>query len=114
MSVLDQFRLDGQVALITGGGRGLGQAIADAYAAVGAETVIVGRTESELRSTARLIERHGHRCIPIVADITRPQEPAQVLQPALDRCNQVDILVNGATFTLDGGGYLPRALEAAP
>ncbi len=109
MTLLDRFRLSGKVALITGGGRGLGRAITDALAEVGAETVIVGRTESQLRATARHVERHGHRCIPVPADITRAADREEVLRTALDRCNQVDILVNAA-----GVGWPGEDPAAAP
>ena len=102
MTLLDHFRLEGKVALVTGGGRGLGRAIAEAFAEVGAETLIVGRTESELRATAHHVERFGRRCIPITADITQPEDRDEILRCALDRCNQVDILVNAAAVGWPG------------
>ena len=102
MSLLDRFHLDEKVALVTGGGRGLGRAIAEALAEVGAETLIVGRTERELRATAHHLERFGHRCIPIVADLTNAAAREQALQTAMDRCNQVNILVNAAAVGWPG------------
>lgn len=54
--ILDKFRLDGQVAVVTGAGRGLGAAIAVAFAEVGADVVIGSRTQSELESVAKQIE----------------------------------------------------------
>ena len=95
--LLDGFRLDERVGLILGGGRGLGRAIAEAYAEVGAELVIAGRTESELHQTAAAIEHlYGHRCMPVVADITNPEHQTRIIQTLLDRFNRVDILVNAA------------------
>ena len=104
MSLLDLFRLDGKVALITGGGGGLDWAVAEAYAKVGAETIIVGRTERQLRRTAKQVERFGHRCLPIAADITDAAAREEILRTAIDRCNQVDILVNATAVGWPGEG----------
>ncbi len=100
--LLDRFRLDGKVALITGGGRGLGLAIAEAFAEVGAETALVGRTEAELKSAARSLERWGHRSVPIAADITSAEQRAEMFRSALDHCQQIDILVNAAAVGWPG------------
>ena len=76
--ILDKFRLDGQVAVVTGAGRGLGAAIAVAFAEVGADVVIASRTQSELESVAAQIEAIGRRAHIVVADLAHPETTAEL------------------------------------
>jgi 7-alpha-hydroxysteroid dehydrogenase len=94
--LLDRFRLDGKVALIVGGGRGLGRVVAEAFGEVGAETIVVGRTASQLHATVGRVERFGHRCLPVVADVTSAEARAEMFQTAIDHFQRIDILVNAA------------------
>jgi len=91
------FDLGGRTALVTGGSRGLGRAIASAFAAAGAEVAISSRHEEELRAAADALgQQHGVRVEPIVADLTRRGEPEQLAQKAIERLGKIDILVNNA------------------
>ena len=77
-------RLDGRVALITGGGRGIGRAIAGAYAAEGAKLVLAARTEAELQETAHDIAgQFGSEVAIITADVTSPEQVAAAVALAL-------------------------------
>jgi 7-alpha-hydroxysteroid dehydrogenase len=100
--LLDRFRLDGKVALIVGGGRGIGRAVAEAFGEVGAETIVVGRTASHLQATVGRVERFGHRCLPIVADVTSAEARAEMFQAAIDHFQRIDILVNAAAVGWPG------------
>jgi 7-alpha-hydroxysteroid dehydrogenase len=94
MSILDQFRLDGQVALITGGGGGLGGAIARAFADVGADIAVVGRTRASLEVVARDIEARGRRCSVITADVADPSSAERMLRESEAALGTLTILVN--------------------
>ena len=90
-------KLDGRVALITGGGRGIGQAIADAYAAQGARLALAARTAAELRETARRITaQHGSEVITIIADVARRDQVENAVARTLEHYGRIDILVNNA------------------
>jgi NAD(P)-dependent dehydrogenase (short-subunit alcohol dehydrogenase family) len=66
-------QLEGKIAVITGGGRGLGKGIALTFAAEGADIVIAARTEAALKETATEIEAMGRQCLPIVTDQAVPE-----------------------------------------
>lgn len=102
--ILDRFRLDGQVAIVTGAGRGLGAAIAVAFAEVGADVLISARTESELASVATQIERAGTRAHVVVADLAQPDVTAELAAKAVDAFGRLDIVVNNV------GGSMPNTL----
>ena len=86
------FRLDGKVALVTGAGRGLGAAIAEAYAAAGAEVVLLGRTQSYLEELSETISRAGGKSRAVTCDVTEDVK----LRDAIGTLPSLDILVNNA------------------
>ncbi len=88
--------LAGQVALVTGGGRGLGRAYARALAKAGAAVAITARTEPELVEVVRLIEENGSRALAIPADVTNPDAVARMVAAVEQQLGPVDLLVNNA------------------
>lgn len=104
--ILDKFRLDGQVAVVTGAGRGLGAAIAVAFAEVGADVVIASRTEAELQAVAAQVEAAGRRAHIVVADLAQPDSTAELAGAAVKAFGRLDIAVNNV------GGTMPNSLLA--
>ena len=94
--------LSGQVAFVTGGGRGLGRAIALELARAGADLMLTGRTEASLAATAGEIAALGRRALTAVGDVT----DVQAMTRAVGRCEaelgSVDLLVNNAGIGLGG------------
>ncbi len=102
--ILDRFRLDGQVAIVTGAGRGLGAAIAVAFAEVGADVLVSSRTRSELETVAAEIEAVGRRAHIVVADLAQPDATAELAGNAVEAFGRLDIVVNNV------GGSMPNTL----
>lgn len=93
----DYFNLTGKVALITGGSRGLGKAMARALAEVGADIVITSRHEEELRPALdEILHGTGRKGCYFVTDMSKRPEVAALAKKALDRMGRVDILINNA------------------
>jgi len=92
----DDVDLTGQVALITGGGRGLGRAFAVGLAQAGASVGITARTQSEIDETAKLVEASGGQAIAFSADVTDKVAMEKVVASLEERFGPVDILVNNA------------------
>ncbi|KMO83627.1 SDR family NAD(P)-dependent oxidoreductase [Mycolicibacterium chlorophenolicum] len=89
-------RLDGRVALITGGGSGLGLAIAEALHAQGAAVALLGRSESKLKLAAEQISALGERVLVVPADVTDDAAVTAAISKVLDWGGRLDILVNSA------------------
>ena len=102
--ILDKFRLDDKIAVITGGGRGLGAAIALAFAEVGADVVIASRTQSELDGVAEKIRATGRRAHTVAADLAHPEVTAELAGQAVEAFGRLDIVVNNV------GGTMPNTL----
>jgi 2-deoxy-D-gluconate 3-dehydrogenase len=95
--ILDQFKLDGKVALVTGAGTDLGQGISIGLAEAGAD--IVGIDNIEMPETRTQIERRGRRFLPVVADLMSIEPIQGILNQILRSCGRIDILVNNAGIT---------------
>lgn len=89
-------KLQGQVAIITGGGRGIGAASAHMLASAGANIVLTARSEDQIEAAARQIRRAGARAIAVPCDVTNPDQIEEVVEAALTQFDRVDILVNNA------------------
>lgn len=83
-------------ALVTGGSRGFGRAIAVKFAKEGLDCAIVGRDKSGLAETKKLVEDHGRNCLSIVADLQKKEDVQRIGREALDYSPHWDILVNNA------------------
>lgn len=96
----DSKRLDGRVALITGGGRGIGQAIARAYAAEGAQLALAARTDAELQETADAIRSEfATDVITILTDVTDREQVENAVARTVDHYGVIDVMVNNAGNT---------------
>ena len=96
---------EGRVALISGGGTGIGRAVACELAATGAAVVICGRREEPLQSTRQVVEDAGGRCLTVPADIRDPDQVERLIDAAIDHFGGIDVLVNNA------GGQFTAAAE---
>ena len=96
MSVLDRFRLDGKVAVITGASYGLGAAFATGLAEAGADIAICARRADRLEETKRAVEALGRRCVAVTADVAKPEDCTRVVEETVSALGKVDVLVNNA------------------
>jgi len=97
---LPSFSLKGKTALVTGAGRGIGQAIAIGYAEAGADVIIVSRTQSDLEKTAQLIESAGTKAYLFEADVTNKDQVKGIFKTLDSEQVGVDILVNNAGMNI--------------
>lgn len=103
MGMLDVFRLDGRVALITGGSKGLGKAMAEALAGAGADVAITSRRLEDATAAAEEISSStGRRVIPIQADVTSSADVQQMVEQVVSELGRIDILVNNAGINIRG------------
>jgi 3-oxoacyl-[acyl-carrier protein] reductase len=94
--------LDGRVAIVTGGGRGIGLMIAALLAEDGAAVVVSGRDADRLQRAAKELEAQGGAVLGVVADAARREDAERLVDAAKQRFGRVDILVNNAGVLRDG------------
>ena len=102
-SILDLFKLDGQVALITGGNKGLGFAMAKALAEAGADISIAARSSKENTEAGQKIkEMYSRECLSAVCDVTDEVSVKEAVQLTVERFGKIDILINSAGINIRG------------
>ena len=94
--VLNAFRLDGKVAVVTGASSGLGVAFAVALAEAGADVALGARRVDRLQETKALVEATGRRAITVATDVSKPEDCTALVEAAVAQLGGVDILVNNA------------------
>ncbi len=103
-----RFNLDGKVAIVTGAGRGIGRAIALAFARAGADIVAAARTVSQIEETAEMVRKAGRIGVAIPTDVLKIDRIEEMLRKTVDSFGRVDILVNNAGGLPDD---IPPAFE---
>jgi NAD(P)-dependent dehydrogenase (short-subunit alcohol dehydrogenase family) len=89
-------KLSGKIAVVTGGARGIGAAMAAAFAREGAQVIITSRTKSELDSTAKTIQSSGCKVVAVQGNVSNSSDVQGVVKTAIDSFGRIDILVNNA------------------
>jgi len=100
--ILDLFRMEGRVAIVTGAGRGIGAGIARAFAEVGADVVLGARTASQLREVAAEVEARGRRAAVVAGDLGTRDGMAALVEAATGAFGRIDVVVNNV------GGSIPN------
>ena len=95
-------KLDGRTALVTGGGSGIGRAVAIRFAAAGARIAVAGRREEKLRETAALITGGGGEALCVVADVTDGDDARRMVQETVEHLGGLDVLVTAAGIIASG------------
>ncbi len=109
MSILNRFHLHGSVAIVTGSGRGIGRAIALAYAEAGADVVCSARSASEVEAVAAEVRALGRRALAIPCDVTDSQQRQALVERSREEMGRITHLVNNA-----GGGGPNDPLQMTP
>jgi 3-oxoacyl-[acyl-carrier protein] reductase len=100
--------LKGKVALVTGGSKGLGKAIAEELAREGADVAICARGKHDLDEAAKALHSHGGRVLATCADVTRAEDIANAIDQTVKQLGGIDILINNA-----GDGWLAHMLDTS-
>ncbi|MGH8011060.1 MAG: SDR family NAD(P)-dependent oxidoreductase [Candidatus Binataceae bacterium] len=106
--ILDSFKLDGKVAIITGGGRGLGRAMAVRFAQCGADVVAAARTMGQLEETAEQVRALGRKCLVVQTDVAHSDQINAMVAAAIKEYGQIDVLINNAGI---GDNALGKPIE---
>ena len=104
--ILDDFRLDGRVAIVTGAGKGIGAGCARALAEAGADVVCAARTQADIDAVAARIREVGRRALAVATDVTVTEQLENLTTRTVEEFGRIDVLVNNA------GGSLPRPFLA--
>ncbi|OLM00989.1 3-oxoacyl-[acyl-carrier protein] reductase [Pseudonocardia sp. Ae406_Ps2] len=107
--MMERFRLDGRVAVVTGASSGLGVAFAKGLAEAGADLVLGARRVDKLADTVALVEATGRRAVAVATDVAKPEDCRALAQAAVDGFGRLDVLVNNA-----GIGTAVPALKETP
>jgi len=94
--MLPEFSCSGKVAIITGGGRGMGRSIALALAEAGADIVVAGRTLETLNMVNEEVANMGRRCLSVPADVTVPEQVESLVSQTIAEMGKIDILISNA------------------
>ena len=100
--ILDRFRVDDRVAVVTGAGRGIGRGISIALAEAGAHVVLASRREQPLEEVACIVEQNGRRALVVPTDALEAEQLDHLVERALSEFGGVDLLVNNAGGSLPG------------
>ncbi|MEU2758781.1 SDR family NAD(P)-dependent oxidoreductase [Streptomyces sp. NPDC007027] len=107
MNALDLFRLDGARALVTGGSRGIGRAVAEALADAGCDLAVTARTLPALDATVRAVAERGRKAVALDGDLAEPGVAATLVDRAAAALGGLDVIVHNA-------GTLPTAEDGSP